>query len=92
MRRPEEIPMDIPRSTLETQLGEIWISILKVDKIDSDDDFFDIGATSLHVILFIQQLQKVLGKSVGAEVLLDGATIRQVANKLRNLGHSNNDA
>ena len=73
---------------LEAQISKILISILKIDKIGMDDDFFDAGARSLHVILFLQQLQKTFGVSLRYDVLYDGATIRQVASKLRNMEYS----
>lgn len=67
---------------MKDALRKIWMDILGVENIGVDDDFFDMGATSIHVILFINTIQNMTGKLIGFEVLKDGATIRSVANQL----------
>jgi hypothetical protein len=64
---------------MEKILEKIWIDILDIQHIDIEDDFFDLGATSLHIILFINTLQNVTGKPIGFDVLQDGTTIKNVA-------------
>lgn len=70
--------------SVEALLARLWRETLKIDEIAQDADFFDLGATSLQVIAVIHQLQAELDQPFGFEILADGATIRDVANRLRN--------
>lgn len=47
----------LPRTPLEEQLAEIWTSVLPVDVVGVDDNFFDIGGTSLDAMVVHRQLR-----------------------------------
>lgn len=53
---------------------ETWAEILELKHVDMDDDFFDLGGSSLMLILSFTLLNERLGTSVELEVLSQAAT------------------
>ena len=60
-------------------LTEIWQEILDVATVAADDDFFDIGGTSLAMVRMIARVNERCGLDLEVGVLLDGATITRLA-------------
>ena len=53
-----------PRTELEQQLAEIWLSVLDVDRVGANDNFFDLGGHSLLLMTVITDIRKDLGVRV----------------------------
>jgi len=53
-----------PETDFEVQLTAIWKEILNLDRIGVNDNFFDLGATSMHVIRLNNKLKETLGIDV----------------------------
>ncbi len=53
-----------PASPAEIQLGEIWKSILHIERVGLDDDFFDLGADSLNSTMLIAAIANSFGVSL----------------------------
>jgi len=69
-----------PTSTLEHLLCDIWSSVLKLDRIGINDNFFNVGGNSLHAVEISAELQKAINIiSIDAELLLEHSTIAQLA-------------
>ena len=49
-----------PKTDMEHTLTDIWKEILKLDKIGVNDNFFDLGANSMDVILLNNKLKETL--------------------------------
>ncbi|MEP6546098.1 MAG: non-ribosomal peptide synthetase [Gammaproteobacteria bacterium] len=47
---PSAVPGAAPRSEIESQLLGIWRQVLSSDTVGVDDNFFDLGGTSLQLI------------------------------------------
>lgn len=58
-RNPEGKPTLLPRSVMEVQLARIWQEVLEVDQVGVDDNFFDIGGSSLKIVTLIPKLAVV---------------------------------
>jgi len=48
-------------STTAAALAEMWRDLLGVSQVDADDDFFEIGGTSLSAIKLLQRVEKKFG-------------------------------
>jgi acyl carrier protein len=51
------------RSDLET-IGHIWTRILKVDRVEEDDDFFELGGSSVEAMLLLAMIEAEISVKV----------------------------
>jgi acyl carrier protein len=63
------------RRHVETVITGIWSEILQVDEIGVDDDFFELGGTSLALITVVMKMADRFGLALDTSILLEGATI-----------------
>jgi non-ribosomal peptide synthetase component F len=68
-----------PLTALETQLAEIWCSLLPVDAIAPDEDFFAIGGHSLLATRMIARIADRLGVELPLISVFEAPTIRGLA-------------
>ena len=54
---------------------EAWQSLLGIDELDSDDDFFDLGGDSLQVARMADRLGRRLGVDVALDLIFDNPTL-----------------
>jgi acyl carrier protein len=73
-----------PRTENEAILCRLWSTILQIEKVGIDDDFFDIGGDSLRVIQLIGRLQTVFGVELPSITVFARPTIRELAAILPN--------
>ena len=79
---PSQVPFT-PRSPLDVQLADIWRRVLMLNAPPGiDEDFFDLGGSSMLSILLVRETEKTLGRSVSSDALLHIRTIRQFADQL----------
>lgn len=82
--RPElDVPRVPARNLLELQLAQIWESVLGVRTIGVHDDFFDLGGDSLSAVAMLTEVERTLGCSIPAPVLLEHPTIERLADSVR---------
>ncbi len=72
---------ELPSSTLEKQIAEIWSQQLGVDYITVHDNFFDIGGHSLLAIKTVKAMVKLSSMKLGIRDLLTN-TLGQLAAQL----------
>lgn len=92
----EQIPettKEVPDQTVDVnkiagQIIEYFIKIMGIDGLKSDDDLFDIGATSLTMVQVIDKIQQDYNITVPVEVFLDNPTVSGIADYVvQNLGN-----
>jgi acyl carrier protein len=72
---------------IERTILEIWSSVLQVDSMGANDDFYDLGGDSLAAMLCISRIRAKYGVELTIEdFLLPGATISQIAAEIRQSG------
>lgn len=80
-----EVPGDkerqYPKNDIEDVLLKIWCSVLHLDNISTDDDFFDLGGDSLTAIKMLSLLPESISK-VTLVVFYNNPTIQQLAEKI----------
>ena len=71
------------RTTLESQLTQIWQRILRSDEIGIRDNFFDLGGHSLLAVQLITEINRALHVDLRVLVLFQNPTIEQLANAIQ---------
>ncbi len=73
-----------PASTLERELAAIWSEVLDVSDVGSDTAFVELGGDSIAATLCLNRIQKVLGRHITLEAMLDeDMTLRRLAEIVR---------
>jgi acyl carrier protein len=67
---------------LADTIADVWRSVLKIDHIEFDDNFFDRGGNSLLLMAAHSRLQEVLQTKIPITDLFEFATIRALADHL----------
>lgn len=73
-----------PKSALETVLAEEMAALLKLEKVSTQDSFFNLGGHSLLVIKLVSRLRKELKIDIQPGVIFDNPSVVQLAEALSN--------
>ncbi len=68
-----------PRTEIEEKLCEIWQEVLYLDKVDVNDDFFEIGGHSLLATRIISKIRAELNADLPLKKLFEHPTIAALA-------------
>ncbi|MCP5052494.1 MAG: amino acid adenylation domain-containing protein [bacterium] len=77
--RVEYVP---PRNDLEEKIAAIWKEVLHLDKVGVDENFFDLGGTSLDIIKLNARFKESLGEEDNVMPLFRYTTIGSFARYL----------
>ena len=72
-----------PRTDLQRKLTEIWAEALGLDRVGIDDDFFELGGTSLQATIVVNRLEQELGQELEASLIFDTPTVAALTERLR---------
>ncbi|HTQ79810.1 MAG TPA: amino acid adenylation domain-containing protein, partial [Thermoanaerobaculia bacterium] len=72
-----------PRDTLETELAQIWESLLGIAPIGVGDDFFALGGHSLLAVQLMARVESQLGRRLPTASVLLHPTVERFAALLR---------
>ena len=81
----DDRPLVEPRTDLEKSIAAIWSSVLGLNKVGVDQNFFHLGGHSLLATKVIARLAKELGKEIPVKLLFEAPTIETLAEKLYSL-------
>ncbi|WP_184077363.1 AMP-binding protein [Sphingobium subterraneum] len=70
-----------PTTSVEAALVDIWESVLRIDPIGVDDDFFDLGGTSIQGVEIAVRAQN-LDLQISPETILAYSTIAEISAEL----------
>jgi amino acid adenylation domain-containing protein len=79
LQRPSDVPCVRPRTPLEEQLAGVWCSLLGVDSIGVDDDFFHSGGESLVAMELVATVRQMWGVELPLRQLFERRTIAGLA-------------
>ena len=84
-RRKDARPVEFrtPSDDLEHQLLAIWQEVLKLPQVGVDDDFFELGGTSLQALMIFAEIEVRLGCSLSPTTIVQRSTIARVAEFIR---------
>ena len=67
------------RGALEFEIANIWKEILGVEDVAPDEDFFELGGTSLHAARVVTKTRAAFGVKLSAQTLLEHPTLAAFA-------------
>ena len=73
------VQIELPANEIEKGIADIWRSVLGRTSIAADDNFFDLGGTSLLLATVENELQARLGIAIAITDLFRFPTIRKLA-------------
>jgi acyl-CoA synthetase (AMP-forming)/AMP-acid ligase II/thioesterase domain-containing protein/acyl carrier protein len=76
-------PFAPPTDPLDLELTRIWRAILRLDRVGIDDNFFDLGGTSLSAVRMLAEVEAATGRRLPVTALYAAQTIRQLSEALR---------
>lgn len=65
-----------PKTDMESTVADIWKEVLGLDKIGINDNFFDLGANSMDVILLNNKLKETLNIDISVVSIYRYSTIK----------------
>ncbi len=74
----QEMDKDSAES-IERKLASIWKHLLGCEKIDREDDFFDLGGESILALQMLTQIEKEIGAVLSLQSFYEAPTILQLA-------------
>jgi acyl-CoA synthetase (AMP-forming)/AMP-acid ligase II/acyl carrier protein len=74
-----------PRTPLEKELAGIWASILQIEEVSIDDDFFALGGDSLLAVHVLSRIRDVMHLEVEVSRFFEAPTIAEIARHLETL-------
>jgi amino acid adenylation domain-containing protein len=72
-----------PSDDRERELLAIWQEVLKIPNIGIDDDFFELGGSSLQAIMVFLEIEARLGCSLSPSTIVQVPTIASLAELIR---------
>jgi len=81
--RPDlETPYIAPRNNVELAIAEVWQKVLKVDRVGINDNFFDLGGSSILMVQVNQQLRELLRRDIAIIQMYQYPTVGALARSL----------
>jgi amino acid adenylation domain-containing protein len=77
-----------PQTALEQVVAEVWTTVLHLDRVGAEDDFFDLGGQSLLATQVASALQEVLGVEVPLRAVFEAPTVAGQATLVAELGRA----
>jgi FkbH-like protein len=77
--RPLDTPIRAPATDVETKLKQLWESLLSIDEVGVEDDFFALGGTSLLSVKLFADIERCFDAQLRLTAILEAPTIRQLA-------------
>lgn len=68
-----------PRTPLETQLAQIWATVLQLDQVGVEDNFFELGGHSLLATRLLSQVRTAFQVNVPLRAIFEAPTISELA-------------
>jgi amino acid adenylation domain-containing protein len=88
-QREESAELVAPRTELERRLVEIWERVLDIRPIGIDDDFFELGVSSIVAAQLFAKIEHELGHNLPLGAVFRAPTIESLAALLE---HPDNDS
>lgn len=74
---------ETPQGELEQRLADIWRALLGVPRVGRHDNFFELGAHSLHVLQLLMRIKDQGDVPIGVKDVYNCPTVHDLARRLR---------
>ena len=71
-----------PTTVLERDLASLWTKLLGLDRVGTEDSFFELGGDSILAVRLTTELQRMLDDMVVLEAIFDAPTVGELATYL----------
>src|SRR5262249_6392937 len=71
-----------PQTAMERRIASVWQRMFGFERVSVDENFFDLGASSLALVRLHSQLRHELGLDFPIVALLEHPTIRSLSSRL----------
>jgi amino acid adenylation domain-containing protein len=78
-RHTGSLPYTAPSTPTQALAAEVWSSVLDVDRVGIDDDFFDLGGSSLPALEAIAAMEQSIGFDLPDALVFEHRTLRDFA-------------
>ncbi|KOP26728.1 amino acid adenylation protein [Hapalosiphon sp. MRB220] len=91
---PEEVRADLigefvlPRTPVEEKLTQIWVEVLKVEKLGIYDNFFELGGHSLLTTQLLAKVKEAFNLDISLRSLLEKPTVAGLAENIDQVCHT----
>jgi acyl carrier protein len=69
----------LAQDQIEKKIVTIWTDVLKMQDIETTDDFFDLGGTSLGMISVVLRMSEHFKVPLDTAIVAEGATVGSLA-------------
>lgn len=93
-RRPYELPGGTDEAAadrLRSAVSELWATVLDVDEVADNDDFFALGGHSLTAVRIVSRLSDALDRHVSPALVFDAPTVAGLTDALFDRGLADRD-
>jgi hypothetical protein len=73
---------EAPATELERVIAEVWQSVLGVESVGAEENFFDLGGHSLALVAAYERLRPVAGERLTVMEMFEHASVRRLARHL----------
>ncbi len=74
-----------PESEIEKQLVDIWQRVLSIKQVGLNDNFFEVGGTSLKAVQLIATIKKELEANISIVTIFECPTVNLLSKKINEL-------
>ena len=78
-QNPRLVLGDLPRTEVERTIAQVWSEILGLSQIGMQENFFELGGTSLKAVQVASQLKNALNMELSAIAIFESNTIEELA-------------
>jgi thioesterase domain-containing protein/malonyl CoA-acyl carrier protein transacylase len=80
-----------PRGDLERAVAGVWSDLLGVERVGRNDDFFDLGGSSLAGLQLAERLARELDVALPGSFLLEASTVAAIAELIAARGQASGE-
>ena len=89
--RRAKVNKTLPSNELEKTVAAVWCDVLKVEEVDIDATFFELGGQSIQLVQVVSRLSKKLGQALSVVDFFRRPTVRSLAAHLAEGGDKKAD-
>lgn len=82
VRQDSESNLRKPQTETEIEIAKVWSEVLQIEEIGIDDNFFEMGGTSIMAVKVVAEIEKSTGKRFPLSVLFEYSTVEKFARLL----------